>query len=63
MSSGGVSTSAISLSTRGCHPSCPGDSLGFSFINLFLMISSVRVMSSGGVSSCMGCSILLIDFG
>ena len=36
-----------SLSTCGCHPSGPGDLLGFSFINLFLMISyvSVRVMS------------------
>ena len=50
MSSGGVSASATSLSTRGCHPSGPGDLLGFSFINLFLMISSVRVMSSRGVS-------------
>ena len=39
----------------GCHPSGPGDLLGFSFINLFLMISSVRVMSSSGVSSCMDC--------
>ena len=48
MSSGGVSASATSLSTRGCHPSGPGDLLGFSFINLFLMISSVRVMSSSG---------------
>ena len=28
----------------------PGDLLGFSFINLFLMISSVRVISSRGVS-------------
>ena len=50
MSSGGVSASATSLSTRGCHPSGPGDLLGFSFINLFLMISSVRVISSRGVS-------------
>ena len=57
MSSGGVSVSAISLSTRGCHPSDPGDLLGFSFINLFLMISSVRVMPSIGVSSCMGCRV------
>ena len=36
---------------------CPGELLGFSFINLFLMISSVRVMSSSGVSSCMDCKI------
>ena len=50
MNSGGVSASATSLSTRGCHPSGPGDWLGFSFNNLFLMISSVRVMSSNGVS-------------
>ena len=55
MSSGGVSASATSLSTCGCHPSGHGDLLGFSFINLFLMISSVRVMSSSGVSSCMDC--------
>ena len=55
MSSGGVSASATSLSTRGCHRSGPGDLLGFSFINLFLMISSVMVMSSSGVSSCMDC--------
>ena len=57
MSSGGVSASATSLSTRGCHPSGsgPGDLLGFSFINLFLMISSVRVMSSRGVSLCVDC--------
>ena len=55
MSSGGGSVSATSLSTRGCHPSDPGGLLGFSFINLFLMISSVRVMSSSGVSSCMDC--------
>ena len=46
MSNGGVSASATSLSTHGC----PGDLLGFSFINLFLMISSVRVISSRGVS-------------
>ena len=51
MSSGDVSASVISLSTHGCHPSAPGDLLGFSFINLLLMISSVRVMSSCGVSS------------
>ena len=57
MSSGGVSASATSLSTHGCHLSGPGDLLGFSFINLFLMISSVRVMSSIGVSSCMGCRV------
>ena len=49
MRSGGVSASGTSLSTRGCHSSGPGDLLGFSFINLFLMISSVRVMSSSGV--------------
>ena len=55
MNSGGVSASANSLSTRGCHPSGPGDLLGFSFINLFLMISSVMVMSSSEVSSCMDC--------
>ena len=55
MSSGGVSGSAISLITRGWHPSGPGDMLGFSFINLFLMIYSVWVMSSSGVPSCMGC--------
>ena len=53
----GVSASATSLSTRGCHSSGPGDLLGFSFTNLFLMISSVRVMSSSGVSSCMGCRV------
>ena len=47
-SCGGVSASAISLSTRGCHLSGPGDLLGFSFINLFLMISSVMVMSCSG---------------
>ena len=29
MSSGGVSASAVSLNTRGCHPSGPGDLLGF----------------------------------
>ena len=57
MSSGGVSASAISLNTRGCHPSGPGDLLGFSFNNLFLMISSVRVMSSSGVSSYMDCRV------
>ena len=51
MNSGGVSASATSLSTRGCHLSGPGDLLGFSFINLY----SVRVMSSTGVSSCMDC--------
>ena len=50
MSNGGVSASATSLSTHGCHPAGPGDLLGFSFINLFLMISSVRVISSRGVS-------------
>ena len=57
MGSGGVSALATSLSTCGCHPSGPGDLLGFSYINLFLMISyvSVRVMSSSGVSSCMAC--------
>ena len=55
MSSGDVSASATSLSTRGCHPSGPGDLLGFSFINSILMISSVRVTSSSGVSSCMYC--------
>ena len=49
MSSGGVSASATSFSTCGCHPSGPGNLLGFSFINLFLMISSVMVMSSSGV--------------
>ena len=47
-SSEGVSASAISLSTRGCHPSGPGDLLGFSFISVFLMISSVGVMPSSG---------------
>ena len=55
MNSGGVSALATSLSTCGCHPSGPGNLLGFSFINLILMISSVRVMSSSGVSSCMDC--------
>ena len=55
MSSGGVSASATSLSTHGCHPSGPGDLLGFSFINLFLMIFSVMVMSSSRVSSCRDC--------
>ena len=55
MSSGSVIASATSLNTRGCHPSGPGDLLGLSFFNLLLMISSVRVMSSSGVSSCMDC--------
>ena len=50
MSSGGISASATSLSTRGCYPSGPGDLLGFSFINLFLVISHVRVLSSSRVS-------------
>ena len=54
MSSRGVSASATSLSTHECHPYGPGDLLGFSFINLFLVISSVRIMSSSRVSSCMG---------
>ena len=42
MSSGGVSASATSLSTRGCHPSDPGDLLGFSFfffLEDFIMIN------------------------
>ena len=55
MSNGGVSASATSLSTHGCHPAGPGDLLGFSFINLFLMISSVRVISSRGVSLGVDC--------
>ena len=54
MSRGGVSASAISLSTCLCHPSGPGDLMGLSFNNLFLMISSVMVMSCSGVPSCMG---------
>ena len=51
MSSGGVSASATSLSTCGCHPPGPGNLLGFSYINLFLMITSVRVwaLQSGDV--------------
>ena len=36
MSSGGVSASAVSLNTRGCHPSGPGDLLGFSFNNIVI---------------------------
>ena len=62
MSSGGVSASATSLSTRGCHPSGPGDLLGFSFINLFLMISSVRVISSRGVSLGVDCRMGVVDY-